>query len=366
MKLSLNKNKIIFIVSAIGVVAALVGAYVMGIEAKPQPPVFNPASNPFANGIYANGIVESYQSNGANINIYPEVGGTVTQIHVNEGDTVQAGAPLLTMDDSVQRLTVGQQQSQAEAALALLQQLKAQPRKENLDVTKAQLDLATANVKTSQDQYDKQRKSYAIDPRSVSRDALDNAENALKAAQRNFDVAKKQYDLVRAGAWIYDITNQQKQYDALSNAYQASSALLAKYTVKAPVDGVVLSLNTAVGSYISPQGTYGTYTQGSNPVAVMGSAQDLMGVRCYIDEILIHRLPAPDQIVAQMSVRGTDIKIPLEFVRVQPYVSPKISLSDQRQERVDLRVLPIIFRFQMPGNLRIYPGQLVDVYVGQK
>jgi len=52
--------------------------------------------------------------------------------------------------------------------------------------------------------------------------------------------------------------------------------------------------------------------------------------------------------VATMSIRGTTTTIPLEFVRLQPYVSPKIELSDQRLEKVDLRVLPAIFRFQPP------------------
>jgi HlyD family secretion protein len=85
-----------------------------------------------------------------------------------------------------------------------------------------------------------------------------------------------------------------------------------------------------------------------------------------VDEILVSRLPAPDRIQAQMSIRGTDVKVPLEFVRVQPYVSPKIELSNQRQEKVDLRVLPVIFRFKMKTPVMAYPGQLVDVFIGQK
>jgi HlyD family secretion protein len=55
--------------------------------------------------------------------------------------------------------------------------------------------------------------------------------------------------------------------------------------------------------------------------------------------------------------------VPLEFVRVQPYVSPKVQLSDQRTERVDVRVLPIIFKFEKPKDIAMYPGQLVDVYI---
>jgi len=126
----------------------------------------------------------------------------------------------------------------------------------------------------------------------------------------------------------------------------------------------VLSVNATVGSYVSSLGAYDTYTQGSDPLVVMGSPQNYLAVRCYVDEILVSRLPAPNQIVAQMAVRGSDLKVPLEFVRGQPYVSPKIELSDERQEQVDLRVLPVIFRFEKK-DAPVYPGQEVDVYIGQ-
>ena len=117
---------------------------------------------------------------------------------------------------------------------------------------------------------------------------------------------------------------------------------------------------------MSSQGAYDAYTEGFNPLIVMSAAQDYLAVRCYVDEILVSRLPAPEHIQAQLSLRGTDIKVPLEFVRVQPYVSPKIELSNQRQEKVDLRVLPVLFRFKTKGLPLAYPGQLVDVYIGQK
>jgi HlyD family secretion protein len=359
------RNRLLFALSVLGVIAGLVSAYLYAVERKPQPPVFNPAPNPYPQGIYANGIVESYQSHGENINLYPEVPGTVVKILVSEGQSVQRGTPLLELDDSVQRATVEQLKSQADAALALLQELKAQPRKETLDVARAQVTLAAANLKTAQDQVDKQRRSYDIDPKSVSRDTLDTAENAFKVAKANLDVAQRQFELTRAGAWIYEIRNQEHQYAAAAKAYAASSNLLAKYALRAPTDGIVLSVNTAVGSYASPQGAYDTYTQGLGPVISMGTTGDYLGVRCYIDEILLHRLPDAGHIKAQMFVRGTDIRIPLEYVRTQPYVSPKIQLSNQRTERVDVRVLPVIFRFTPPKGVQLFPGQLVDVYVGE-
>jgi len=47
-------------------------------------------------------------------------------------------------------------------------------------------------------------------------------------------------------------------------------------------------------------------------------------------------------------------------------VTPKIELSDQRTEKVDVRVLPIIFRFKPPEHMNLFPGELVDVYIGKK
>lgn len=358
--------RIIFVLAVLGTLVAIASAYYYGREQAAEPPVFSPATNPYAHGIYADGIVESYQGSGENINIYPDVSGRITQILAREGDRVRAGQPLLAIDNSVQLALAEQQKHQAEAALASLQELQAQPRKESLDVAAAQVVMAQASQKTASDTYEKQRHSYAIDPRSVSKDTLDNDRDALEVAKASLGLARRQYVLTKAGAWIYDIRNQQMQYNALVQAYQASDALLEKYTIRAPADGVVLAMNTALGSYVSAQGAYDAYTQGYDPIIVMGGPQGYLSVRCFIDEILVDRLPSLSHMTAQMSVRGTNLKIPLEFVRMQPYVTPKIELSDQRQERVDLRVLPVIFRFKKPAGAAIYPGQLVDVYVAEK
>lgn len=360
------RNKLIFAFAALGLMAGAISAYVHAQAPKLPSPVFSPASNPYGKGIYANGIVESYQASGANLNVFSEVSGVITRVFVSEGQLVERGMPLVAIEDSVQRGTVEQQKAQLEAARALLAELKAQPRPENLEVAKAQAAAARANLKTAKDAYDKQRRSYQIEPRSVSKDALDSSENAVKVAEANLKVAESQLGLVQAGAWTYDIKNQQSQCTALAKAVASSTALLDKYTIRAPAAGPVLAINVAVGSYVSGQGSYDTYTQGYLPVAVLGTPQEYVGVRCYVDEILVHRLPGAQAIRATMFVRGTDKSVPLEFVRMQPYVSPKIQLSDQRQERVDVRVLPLIFRFRKPDGFSIYPGQLVDVYIAEK
>jgi HlyD family secretion protein len=358
-------RKILFAMSFLGLLVGCIGAYLFGITQPPLPPAFTPPTNPYPSGIYAEGIVESDQPSGENINIYPEVAGTVKTIFVAEGQEVRKGAPLLLIDDSVQRATVEQQRSQWQAALTLLDELRAQPRKETLDVAKSQVDAAQASVKTAQDELLKQQAAYDLNPKSISKDALDSAANAAAVARANLEVAQKQYELTKAGAWIYDITNQEKQANALEKAYLSSSALLAKYTLVAPRDGVVMAVNVTPGSFVSTLGAYDQYTQGAGPLLSLGGPPAWLNVRCYVDEILVPRIPPPASIKAQMSVRGSNVKIPMQYVRVQPFVGPKIELADQREERVDVRVLPLIFRVKKPAGMNLYPGELVDVYIGQ-
>lgn len=360
------RPKVMIGIAILGIVASLVSAVVYSKKVIPQPPL-KTAFNPYEKGIYSTGIVESYQSHGANITIVPEVSGKVTQIFVQEGQKVSQGDPLISIDDSVQRQTVEQLKAQAEAALRALQRAKAAPRKEELEVAQAQVDQAKANLDDKRAQFEKIQKAYQINPKSVSRDDFDRAKNAYEIAQKAYEVALKQYRLVKAGTWEYDLRTLEAQYVAASKAYEAAAKLLEKYVVRAPVDGTVVRIQASVGGYISPQGSLDPYTGGYGPAVVMvNNSDDQLQVRCYVDELLVPQLPPPERITATMFVRGSDKKIPLEYVRIEPYIIPKIQLSNGRTERVDVRVLPMIFKFDKPKDVNVFPGQLVDIYIGEK
>jgi len=294
------KNKILFGVACAGLLAGLAAAFLFSAKSRPLPPAYAPPANPYASGIYAEGIVESDQPSGKNVNIYPEVSGTVAAIPVTEGQLVKRGDVLMKIEDSIPRSSV---------------------------------ELARANFKTAQDTLAKLQAVRALDPGAISQDQLDTQANTAAALKATV-------------------------------VYQ--EALLAKYTLAAAQDGVVMSINTSVGAYVSPQGVYDSYTEGATPVLALGSPPDRLNVRCYVDEILVPHLPPPERISARMTVRGSATVVPLIYVGVQPFVSPKIELSDQKQERVDVRVLPVIFRIAPAPGLRLYPGELVDVYIGEK
>jgi HlyD family secretion protein len=360
------RGRLIFILAPLGVVAGIVLAVVSGAERPPQAPAFKPVSSPWNDAIFATGIVESELASGQNTPIYPEVSGVVTRVGVVDGAVVSIGDVLFALDDRVPRTALDQARRQADAAEAALAALRAQPRPEALAVADSQVRQADATWQLANDQYEKRRSAAAADAGVISREALDTARGTRDQARAALEVARRQAELVRAGAWSFDIEAQTRQRDAAREAVRNAEALLDRYTVRARTAGRVLSVGVTVGATVGPNGLYNSYTQTIDPALTLGSGDGRLAVRCYVDEILVSRLPPGDRMQARMTLRGTEVSVPLEFARIQPSLIPKIALSNARQERVDLRVLPVIFRFEKPEGAAVYPGQLVDVYIASR
>jgi multidrug resistance efflux pump len=121
--------------------------------------------------------------------------------------------------------------------------------------------------------------------------------------------------------------------------------------VRALVHGKVLQVNVRPGEYVG--------TPPNQPLIVLGDV-DRYHVRVDIDEHDIPRFRLGA--AAQAALRGDPRqKFPLEFVRVEPYVIPKKSLTGDNTERVDTRVLQVIYA--LPTGAPVYVGQQMDVFV---
>ena len=66
---------------------------------------------------------------------------------------------------------------------------------------------------------------------------------------------------------------------------------------------------------------------------------------------------------ARAAVRGNrDLATDLKFAYVEPYVKPKTSLTGSSTERVDTRVLQVVYTFDR-NSMPSYIGQQVDVFI---
>lgn len=309
------KTRLLFVFAILGLLAGLISVVVYNQKIKVQPPLAV-SYNPYTAGIYATGIVESFQENGSNVNIFSEVSSKIIDIMVTNGQSVTKDMPLLALDASIQQGIV--------------------------EKDAADIRYAKANLVELQQQLQKLQKAFKLNPKAVSKNDLDNAINAVKVAKEAVNVSQGQYD--------------------------SDKALLDKYIIRSPIDGIVLRIVPAIGDYSTVGiGSYDPYTQGFSPPIQLGVKTDYLQVRSYVDEILVPRLPTSEKLEATLFVRGLQNKsIPLTFVNIQPLTIPNIELSNERNERVDVRVLPIIFKFERPKDIHIFPGQLVDVYIKEK
>jgi HlyD family secretion protein len=130
---------------------------------------------------------------------------------------------------------------------------------------------------------------------------------------------------------------------------------LERALVRAPVDGDVLKVNIRPGEYVS--------TPPAQPPFVLGNLGELH-VRVDIDENDIPRFRTDRP--ARAVLRGAPGReLPLNFMRVEPYVIPKKSLTGDNTERVDTRVLQVIYAIAgspSAGGV-VFVGQQVDVFI---
>ncbi len=234
-----------------------------------------------------------------NISVGAHIPGIVARVHVRVGEHVNQGRPLFSIDDRARRADLAVREARVLEAEANLRDLQAQ------------LEVAE-KVK---------------DPRAISIEDLNKRRFAAQAAEARLSNASAELRAVRV-----DI-------DLL--------------TVRAPIDGDVLQINIRPGEY-APTGLT------AQPLILLGSL-DRLHVRVDIDENDAWRFR--QQAPAVAFVRGNPLfKTDLRFEYAEKYVIPKRSLTGESTERVDTRVMQVVYSFNRT-DLSVYPGQLMDVYI---
>lgn len=276
-------------------------------------PLALPAETRFAATVAGSGLIEA---NTRNIAIGSFVSGIVTTINVVEGQRVTAGAPLFALD---RRL--------AESELAIAQRNGATA---SARVVEAEAELA--------DQDDQLQRSERLKAGVViSEDRLARLRFAVRTARAKLEAARAEVETAHARV-------------------RSAEVALDRLTVRAPVGGLILKLNTRPGEFV-------TAGPAAEPLVLLGDDRPLH-VRVQIDENDIWRLDP--RAAAEAVVRGQSrLRFPLKLVRIDPYALPKRSLTGDRTERVDTRVLELIYRFE-PGDETVFIGQQVDVFIEAK
>jgi HlyD family secretion protein len=322
--------------------------------AKPVPaakPVADPARSPFANKISGAGIVEASTRN---ISIGSHVPGIVAKVFVSVGKRVKAGDPLFALDDRKQQADLAVKEAALNEARARLAKLKQAPRAEELPPALARVKEAEAILEDARHQL--QITEKLKDVRAIAIDDAIKRQYAVDAAEARLTQAKADLKLLEAGSWKPDIDVATANVAAAEAEVEGARVEIGRLTVRAPVEGDILQVNVRPGEF-APSGGI------AEPLILLGNL-DKLHVRVDIDENDAWRFQLEAPAVA--SIRGNpQFKTDLTFEYVEAYVVPKRSLTGDSTERVDTRVMQVVYSFKR-GKLPIYPGQLMDVYIDDR
>jgi HlyD family secretion protein len=269
-----------------------------------------PPVSPYTHAVAAEGLVEASSEN---ISIGTPLSDVVADVPVVVGQFVKRGEPLFRLDD---------------------RQLKA-----DLASRRAELSVAESQVKVDSTLFAdaKQQLDFAdtlSDKRAISSEELARRRYAADAAHARLEAVQAQ--VLAAAAQVKSVETQ-----------------IERSTVRAPIDGEVLQVKIHAGEY-APAGVTAT------PLILLGRLKPL-NIRVDVDEHEAWRVSPDAKAIA--NVRGNaDLKTPVTFVRFEPFVLPKKSLTGDSTERVDTRVLQVIYRVDNEA-LPLFVGQQVDVFI---
>jgi len=282
---------------------------------KPQPapqPLVEPSRAPYADSIGARGMVEAVDEN---VRIAPLLPGLIAEVYVKVGDRVKKGDPLFRQDTRDAEARVANQRAQAGLLEAKVNEAEIMLADRQDSFQRA--DKLRMKDVTSED--DRQRKFYA----------MRSAETALATTKADLELAKAQLEQAQVN--------------------------LELLTIRSPRNGEILKVDLRAGEYapVPP-------TDLNNPSLLLGETRFLQ-LRADVDEDSSSRVRAGAPAVAFIKGMKTD-PIPLRFVRIEPYVTTKKSLTGDSTERVDTRVLQVIYQFDQ-SKVPVYVGQQMDVFI---
>jgi HlyD family secretion protein len=280
--------------------AALIFGIISVVRSQPRREVTTPPSPPPVSS-YAQTVaaVGLVETSTENIAVGTEIAGVVTNIYVDVGSRVRKGDPLFSIDSRATRAELATRQAAVQVAEAALAEAKYQ------------LELGN---------------------RLTDQKVLSVEENK----NRGFAAQKSEAQLAQARSQLNSIETD-----------------LERLTVRAPVDGQVLQVKVHLGEF-APTGSLPI------PLILLGNVENLH-VRVDVEEHEAWRVRPEAKAAA--AVRGNaDLKTPLTFVRFEPFVVPKKSLTGDSTERVDTRVLQVIYRIE-DSNLPLFVGQQMDVFI---
>ncbi len=282
------------------------------------------------------------------VKIAASIIGVVGEVLVKANDKVFAGEPLVRLIDSEAQARL----ATAEAQIALRRRARNDESPSSRASTRRKAEDGVADAEKAL--VDAQA---GVDKAAIERRAgrgsdadVDAARAALLRAQDRLKQQKAELRRVEADTNTPLPTQVEGQLNVARTELAAAQAAIDKMTIRAPIGGTVLQVNTKAGELASPSGT--------QPLVLLGDVSTLR-VRAELDERDFGEIKiGQPALVRAAAFRGRDFAGKVVFIA--PIVEPGRINSRGQRSVTDVDVVEVLIDLAEPDALAV--GMKVDVY----
>jgi multidrug efflux pump subunit AcrA (membrane-fusion protein) len=315
----------------------------------PKPPeraVLQPQS-PFKDYFSAVGVVEASSEN---ISIGVPLNRIVTKVFVTVGMNVKKGAPLFQLDDRDLVAELKTQEAAYEIALARLQKLKEPARPEDIAIAEATVKQAEAEAELAKSQHEM---TQGLRSQAISQEEINRRNFTYQQAEAKRLQAEANLNRLKAGAWGPDLEIARLEVEQAKSNVDRVKTEIERTLIVSPIRGKVLQIKVNEGE--SPP-----LDTSSAPMMIVGNIKELylkVSINQFNASYFDPRAPA----IAFLQ-GDARVQVPLEFLYLEPYLVSKQNLTHDIMQKVDTRVLQVIYRFKKNPQ-KIFVGQQMDVFI---
>lgn len=183
------------------------------------------------------------------IEVASKVNGRVAWIGVDKGDKVEAGQPLVRLEDTEYRAQVQQERGQVQNLEAKLAEAEHGSRPE--EIAKARADVNQANADLADSKASLNRTKELVSGGVLSKQALDDAQAKFDGDEAKVASLQRTLDLAVLGPRKEEIDQIRGQIEQARGALAYAQDALDNTVIKAPVKGTILDRNVEKGEFIT-------------------------------------------------------------------------------------------------------------------
>ena len=323
-----------------------------GLKAREPIKVSEPQTPPplrprFQKTIAGAGIVEARLEN---IPIGAAVPGVVWEVNVKVKDRVKKGDQLFKIDDRDIRAELAVREANLASAIASFKRLEAAPQVGDIATAEAAVEEARAKVNDTEAASARTERLYNRQMGTAS--DYDKDRFAFQSAKASLSKAMADLNRIKI-TWEADKLVAKAAVAMADSQLQSTKIQLDRLIVRALADGEILQVNVRPGQY--------AVSLFNQALVVIGDSNRLH-VRVDIDENDVPLFNPKSKAIARLRGRP-GISFELTPFKIEPYIIPKKSLTGDNSERVDTRVLQVVYALPENRPIPLYIGQQMDAYI---